>query len=238
MAYPIPAGEKARVFLFEVQGVRVIGNAEQPWFVAKDVCAALDIERTDSALRGLDEDEKGAHTVSTLGGPQEMSVVNESGLYALIFRSRKAQARLFRRWVTGEVLPAIRRTGGYAVATAPAQARALPTLAPLPLALGSSEKMLCALFARVMGDHGDMTVRGVAIFAAALESGQFEGWVGRSPVEYSKRGAFFSRLRPYFGRWLEGEEAHLHYCIMPEGRGRHRRYVLSRFNRSAQTITA
>lgn len=95
---------------FDVRTVQLDG---EPWFVAKDVCTALDITRTDSALRALDDDEKGTHLVSTPGGRQKVSIVNEPGLYALIGQSRKPEAKAFRRWVNHEVLPAIRQTGGY-----------------------------------------------------------------------------------------------------------------------------
>ncbi len=87
-----------------------------PWWVARDVCNVLEMERPDAALRGLDDDEKGAQTVSTPGGDQRMSVINESGLYSMVLRSRKAEARAFKKWITGEVLPEIRRTGGYGAA--------------------------------------------------------------------------------------------------------------------------
>ncbi len=82
-------------------------------FVAADVCSALHIGNPSDAVGRLDEDEKGIGIVDTLGGPQEMVVVSESGLYALILRSRKPQARAFRSWVTSEVIPSIRRTGAY-----------------------------------------------------------------------------------------------------------------------------
>ncbi len=65
-----------------------------PWWVAKDVVEILDIERTDSALRSLDEDERGTHTVSTPGGPQPLSIISEPGLYSLILRSRKPEAKV------------------------------------------------------------------------------------------------------------------------------------------------
>jgi prophage antirepressor-like protein len=93
--------------------VRVLMVDGAPWWVARDVCQVLEMERPDAALRGLDDDEKGAQTVSTPGGDQRMSVISESGLYSMILRSRKAEARAFKRWITGEVLPEIRRTGGY-----------------------------------------------------------------------------------------------------------------------------
>lgn len=83
------------------------------WFVAKDVCNILEIKDTFNATRYLDQDEKGTLNVRTLGGQQSMTTINESGLYALIIRSRKPEARKFRKWITAEVLPSIRRTGSY-----------------------------------------------------------------------------------------------------------------------------
>ncbi|WP_256221684.1 BRO-N domain-containing protein [Pseudomonas sp. NBRC 111128] len=108
-------------FNFGKQQVRTLLIGEQPWFVAADVCASLAIAnvslavngRADRDTDGLDEDEKGIATVNTPSGAQEMLVVNESGLYALIFKSRKAEAKRFKKWVTSEVLPAIRKTGRY-----------------------------------------------------------------------------------------------------------------------------
>lgn len=84
-----------------------------PWFVAKDVCDALTIEKHRDAVSRLDDDERGSVVVDTLGGKQSVSAVNESGLYNLIFQSRKAEAKAFRKWVTSEVLPSIRKTGRY-----------------------------------------------------------------------------------------------------------------------------
>lgn len=83
------------------------------WFVAQDVCRALDLTNTARALARLDEDTKGVTTVNTPGGPQEVKTINEPGLYALIFRSNKAAAKAFQRWVTNDVLPAIRQDGLY-----------------------------------------------------------------------------------------------------------------------------
>lgn len=86
----------------------------QPWFVAKDVCAALDIQAT--AASRLDEDEKGLRLTQTPGGNQQVLCVTEPGFYKLVMRSRKPEAKAFQRWVTHEVLPALRRDGGYMVA--------------------------------------------------------------------------------------------------------------------------
>ncbi|WP_345432001.1 phage antirepressor [Actinoallomurus vinaceus] len=86
----------------------------EPWFVAADVCAVLDLGNPRSSLALLDDDERGVYRVDTPGGPQNATIVNEAGLYSLILRSRKPEARAFKRWVTHDVLPAIRRTGSYA----------------------------------------------------------------------------------------------------------------------------
>ena len=96
--------------------VRVIERDGQPWFVAKDVCDCLELGNPRTSLALLDEDEKGVHSVDTLGGLQEMSIISEPGLYSLILRSRKPEAKAFKRWITHEVIPAIRRTGGYMAA--------------------------------------------------------------------------------------------------------------------------
>ena len=107
------------VFKFDSLEVRtVIGEDGQPWFVAADVCAALDVGNVSMAVSRLDEDEKGISSVDTHGGAQEQAIINESGLYSLILTSRKAEAKRFKKWVTSEVLPSIRKTGTYSAAPA------------------------------------------------------------------------------------------------------------------------
>lgn len=95
--------------------VRVIMKDGIPWFVAADVCRALEIQNHRDALSRLDDDEKGVAITDTLGGKQNMSIVNESGLYALTLTSRKPNAKKFRKWLTGEVVPSIFRTGSYSI---------------------------------------------------------------------------------------------------------------------------
>lgn len=90
----------------------------EPWFVAQDVAAALDYSVAKDMTRNLDDDEKGGQIVPTLGGDQEMTVINESGLYSAILKSRKPEAKTFKKWVTSEVLPSIRKTGSYTAPTA------------------------------------------------------------------------------------------------------------------------
>jgi prophage antirepressor-like protein len=109
-------------FDFDSKNVRIVVDQDgEPWFVAADVCAALTVKTEQT--RRLDADEKGLRIVQTLGGDQEMTVINESGLYSLILTSRKPEAKRFKRWVTHEVLPSIRKTGSYA---APGSVTALP----------------------------------------------------------------------------------------------------------------
>lgn len=91
--------------------VRVIERDGEPWFIAADVCKALEIDRT--ATRRLDEDEKGVYSTHTPGGTQDVSIVNEPGLYALVLGSRKPEAKAFKRWITHDVIPAIRQHGAY-----------------------------------------------------------------------------------------------------------------------------
>jgi len=105
-------------FFYEGREVRVILDEENaPWWVAKDVCGVLGIEWKGAgetgSLAALDEDEKGISKTDTLGGPQTIAIISEPGLYKLIFRSNKPEAKKFTRWVTHEVLPQIRKTGRY-----------------------------------------------------------------------------------------------------------------------------
>ena len=93
--------------------MRTVLKDGEPWFVAADVCRALDIIQPTRACERLDEDEKGVSSIHTLGGEQELLVVNEPGLYTLVLGSRKPEARAFKRWITHEVIPSIRKHGGY-----------------------------------------------------------------------------------------------------------------------------
>ena len=108
----IPAAENVQIFRHERFGeMRVVNREGEPWFVASDVCRALDIERTQT--RRLDDDEKGVRSMHTPGGTQTVTIISEPGLYSLALGSRKPEAKAFKRWVTHEVIPAIRKTGGY-----------------------------------------------------------------------------------------------------------------------------
>ena len=107
-----------RLFEYQGQQVRTIVRDGEPWFVAKDVCVILEHSNPSKAIKDLvDEDDltSGYPIVDSLGRTQHVTLVNESGLYSLILGSRKPEARAFKRWVTHEVLPSIRKTGQYSL---------------------------------------------------------------------------------------------------------------------------
>lgn len=105
--------QNIKTFDYHGQEVRTVEMNGQPWFVAADVCMVLEIGNPSQAASRLDEDEKGIISNDTLGGKQKMTIVSESGLYSLILGSRKSEAKQFKRWITHEVIPSIRKTGGY-----------------------------------------------------------------------------------------------------------------------------
>lgn len=100
-----------QVFSYKERQVRTVTIEGEPWFIAQDVCGILEIGTEQ--IRRLDDDEKGLHKTQTPGGLQDMAVINEAGLYTLMMRSNKDEAKPFRKWVTHDVLPSIRKTGSY-----------------------------------------------------------------------------------------------------------------------------
>lgn len=111
---PIP---ELQVFTFSenAKTIEVIMQEDAAWFLAKDVCDALGLENVTKALENLDEDERLTLPVVRAGQSRKMNFASESGVYALVFQSRKPQAKSFRKWVTSEVLPQIRKTGSYSI---------------------------------------------------------------------------------------------------------------------------
>lgn len=104
---------KLQIFNYNNNAVRTIEKDGEPWFILKDVCNVLGISKYRDTAERLDADERASVRVDTLGGKQEMTCINESGLYNVILRSDKPEAKPFRKWITAEVLPAIRKTGAY-----------------------------------------------------------------------------------------------------------------------------
>ncbi|OED44035.1 hypothetical protein AB832_02260 [Flavobacteriaceae bacterium (ex Bugula neritina AB1)] len=141
-------------FNFSANTVRVISVENQPFFVAKDVCDVLGLKDTNMSLSKLDDDEKLTQKVFVSGQNRKTWLISESGLYNLIFRSTKPQAKAFRKWVTSEVLPTIRQTGGYVAKGKPRQQRRILEFSAclwlaggnidvLAASVGTSEHMLC-----------------------------------------------------------------------------------------------
>ncbi|OAS23953.1 BRO-N domain-containing protein [Methylobacterium platani] len=123
---PRPSGDAgpSSTFLFDGHPIRVVTMGGEPLFVASDVCEAIELRDVSDAVAKLDDDEKGRASVPTPGGLQSLLVVTESGLFTMVLRCRGAitpgtTPHRFRRWVTSEVLPCIRKTGAYAVPAAP-----------------------------------------------------------------------------------------------------------------------
>lgn len=159
-------------FSFEDQAVRVIDRDGAPWFVLADVCRVLEIGNPSDAATRLDEDEKGVAIIDPLrnaavgiadtsrdGGPQSCTIINESGLYSLILTSRKPAAKRFKKWVTGTVLPAIRRTGRYDIAPAlPAPASSFR----IPLEEVNSWHRHITLYRQVYGRHAARRLLAIA----------------------------------------------------------------------------
>lgn len=128
-------------FNFVAQSVRIVMIDDDPWFVATDICAALTLANPSQALSKLDDDECQVVDYSTLhimegainqqlNPGQKINIINESGLYSLILTSRKPEAKKFKKWVTSEVLPAIRKTGRYVA----------PAAAPMPVYISGAEE--------------------------------------------------------------------------------------------------
>ena len=103
--------ENLQIFNYGEIPVRTVLLDGEPWWVLVDVCKVLTLTNSRKVAERLDEDEKGVTLVYTPGGTQNMTIINESGLYKVILRSDKPEAKPFTRWVTHEVLPAIRKTG-------------------------------------------------------------------------------------------------------------------------------
>ena len=112
--------------------IRTVQQGEDILFVAADVCRALEIKNARDAINRLDDDEKGVVLTDTLGGKQKVNAVNEYGLYNLVLSSRKPEAKAFKRWITHEVLPSIRKTGSYSK----------PTKQPIAIQQQRAEAML------------------------------------------------------------------------------------------------
>ena len=163
---------------FETSPVRIVMRDGDPWFVAADIAEILGYSHGPHMVRILDDDEAAVHIMHTGGQNREVSIISESGLYNAIFKSRRAEAKAFRRWVTGTVLPQIRRSGSY---NANPHALVGP-LAALPDVLGTRQAVqlrdvAAALSFAVDGDS-------LQFLAAVMRSqGWRKAWVRADAVE-------------------------------------------------------
>ncbi len=208
------------------QSVRTVLRDGEPWFVAVDVAAALDLGNPHSSLALLDDDEKGLHSMETLGGAQSVIVVNEAGLYSLILRSRKPEAKAFKRWVTHDVLPAIRQTGRYETpATPPSRAELARRWYEAEVALEETQARLAVAAPKAEAYEAFMDADGTYSLEQVAKMLYAESGLGRNKL--------IARLRAL--RVLEDNnlpyQRHMHHFhvvasefITGEGR-RHTRYT-------------
>ena len=210
-------------FSFEQHAVRTVERDGQVWFIAADVCAVLSIKNPRDSVRHLDDDEKGVVSTDTLGGQQQMTIVNESGLYALVLRSRKPEARRFAKWVTAEVLPAIRKTGSYA-APSPRQPKALPNLSP-----DQQDAIKGLVKARVEALPQNKQAKAAVACWSALKSKFGCTYKQIEPAQFAEALSLVARL-PLEGELLEAEQPkslELHYPVswLPEHNPHLRNYA-------------
>lgn len=189
------------VFTFRTTEVRTFPLAGEVWFVASDVAKALAYGLATDMTRNLDDDEKGMQIVHTPSGDQEMIVINESGLYHAMLKSRKPEAKPFRKWVTAEVLPAIRKTGSYA--------RPEKTRKSLPGALTIEQQDAIKQLVKAKADQYPQDKRGAATIKlwSALKSKFGVGYKEIPAEHFTDALSLVARLEPLEGEVLGREDA-------------------------------
>lgn len=171
------------------QQIRVLQNDGAVWFVAKDVCDALGLTNATETLRSLDDDEKLTSEILRSGQNRKMRLINESGLYNLIFRSNKPEARAFRKWVTSEVLPSIRQRGHYETGES-------------KLRISHSPDAQSEAFFNWIMDNQDKDIRThhISIYQFLHSQHQKQGFVEwfRCPFELAMAGAGIGSKKTYY----------------------------------------
>lgn len=158
---------KIQVFEYQSNKVRTVDMDGAPWFVLKDVCEVLGLGNSRMVSDRLDEDEKGVSKIDTLGGVQNVTIINESGLYNVILRSDKPEAKPFRKWVTSEVLPSIRKTGSY---TMPKLSKEMQALFLLDQRTVQQDARLTALENTMTVDYGQQQTLKKAVGRVVVEA--------------------------------------------------------------------
>lgn len=175
--------------------IRVVEKDGEPWFVAVDVCRALELGNSRQALTRLDDDEKGVISTDTPGGTQEMSIVNEPGLYTLVLGSRKPEAKAFKRWITHDVIPSIRKTGGYN-----ATSKELQAIFMLDSRTVQHEQRITALEDSMVVDYGQQRTLATHVNSVVIDA---LGGVD-SPAYQNKnvRGRTYSECNHDIQKWF------------------------------------
>lgn len=145
--------------------IQVIEKDGEPWFVAAGVCRALELGEVHVAMRRLDDDEKGRCSIPTPGGTQEMTIINEPGLYSLVLGSRKPEVKAFKRWITHEVIPSIRKTGGY---TFDGTSKELQAIFMLDHRTVEHEQRITALEGNMVVDYGQQRTLASQVSAVVI----------------------------------------------------------------------
>ncbi|WP_140917566.1 phage antirepressor KilAC domain-containing protein [Mycobacterium tuberculosis] len=188
-------------FQYGATAVRTAVIDGEPHFVAADLCAVLEIGRQQDATRYLDADEKRGCLVDTPSGPQTMVVVTEAGMYSLVLRSRKPEAKAFKRWLTHEVLPAIRKTGSYSVQRELTEDEIIHQALTLTVAkVEALEAKVAEDAAKVLCESGQIEIGEKRLVKALVDWGYlYRDAKGRPHVyqRYIEQGLFVVKARTY-----------------------------------------
>lgn len=184
-----------KIFNFKQNEVRTVLKDGDPWFVAKDVCRALELNDVSKAVSRLEEDEKGTNSILTHGGEQNLLVVNEPGLYSMILTSRKPEAKEFKRWVTHEVVPSIRKHGAYMTEQTLERALTSPDFL-IRLATNLKEEQI----KRIEAEQKVIEQKPKVLFANAVETSQSSILVGELAKILKQNGVEIGQKRLF--EWL------------------------------------
>lgn len=188
---------KIQVFEYQSNKVRTVDMDGAPWFVLKDVCEVLGLGNSRMVSDRLDEDEKGVSKIDTLGGVQNVTIINESGLYNVILRSDKPEAKPFRKWVTSEVLPSIRKTGSY---TMPKLSKEMQALFLLDQRTVQQDARLTAFENTMTVDYGQQQTLKKAVGRVVVEA--LGGKTAPAYIDPHVRGKLFSECNRDVQDWF------------------------------------
>jgi prophage antirepressor-like protein len=203
-------------FCFDAHEIRVhLDEHGVSWWVAKDICDVLGIKNPTDALKALESHEKALGKVETLGGSQQLLVMNEAGLYRLIFRSNKPDAKRFQSWVFSEVLPAIRKTGHYAP-TPPAIDHHPDLRAIVQLAHGLAETRDVAEAAKAEAEQARLAAAHAEAKAEQAIHGQAWVTIYQYVTIHKLKRQMPQSVQEAYGRWLTRYCREKGYRVYPQ----------------------